>query len=62
MVNIGQERKQAVLKYLKIWAGNLWKTTNAWIDPAKTYDEFKTEVFKLYLGLSSDQTYTTSSY
>ena len=58
MVNIDQERKQAALKYLKIWTENLWKTTEAWIDPAKAYDEFKTEVFKLYPGSSSDWTYT----
>ena len=30
----------------------------AWIDPTKTYEEFKAEVFKLYPGSSSDRTYT----
>ena len=57
-VNADQEKKQAVLKYLKIWTENLWKMMEAWTDPMKTYEEFKAEVFKLYLGSSSDRTYT----
>ena len=57
-VNADQEKKQAVLKYLKIWTENLWKTMEAWTNPTKTYEEFKAEVFKLYLGSSSDRTYT----
>ena len=57
-VNADQEKKQAALKYLKIRTENLWKTTEAWTDPTKTYDEFKAEVFKLYPGSSSDRTYT----
>ena len=57
MVNADQEKKQAVLKYLKIWTENLWKMTEAWTDLTKTYEELKAEVFKLYLGSSSDRTY-----
>ena len=57
-VNADQEKKQAALKYLKIWTENLWKTTEAWTDPMKTYEEFKAEVFKLYPGSSSNRTYT----
>ena len=53
-----QERKQAALKYLKIRTESLWKTTDAWTDQTKTYDEFKTEVFKLYPGAIGDWTYT----
>jgi hypothetical protein len=53
-----QERKQAALKYLKIWTESLWKTTEAWADQTKTYDEFKTEVFTLYLGATGDRTHT----
>ena len=53
-----QKRKQAVLKYLKIWIGSLWKTTKAWSNQTKTYDEFKTEVFTLYPGATGDWTYT----
>ena len=56
-VNADQEKKQAMLKYLKIRTENLWKMTKAWTNLTKTYDEFKAEVFKLYLGSSSDRTY-----
>ena len=52
-----QERKQAVLKYLKIWTESLWKTTKVWPNQTKTYDKFKTEVFTLYLGATGDRTY-----
>jgi len=52
-----QERKQVALKYLKIWTKSLWKTTKAWFNQTKTYNKFKAEVGKLYLGASSDQTY-----
>jgi hypothetical protein len=53
-----QERKQAALKYLKIRTESLWKTTEAWADQTKTYEEFKTEVFTLYPGATGDRTYT----
>ena len=49
-----RKRKQAALKYLKIRTKNLWKMTEAWTNPTKTYKEFKAEVFKLYPGSSSD--------
>ena len=52
------ERKLAALRYLKIRTEGLWKTTSAWLDPTKSYAEFKAEVFKLYLGASGDRTYT----
>jgi len=52
-----QEQKQAALKYLKIQTESLWKTTEAWSDQTKSYNEFKAEVGKLYLGVSSNQTY-----
>ena len=53
-----QEQKQVVLKYLKIRTKSLWKTTKAWSDQTKTYNDFKAEVGKLYPGTSSDRTYT----
>ena len=53
-----QKQKQAALKYLKIWTEKLWKMTDAWLDPTKTYDKFKTEVFALYPGAIGDRTYT----
>jgi hypothetical protein len=51
-----QECKLTMLKYLKFRTESLWKTTNAWVDQTKTYDEFKAEVFKLYPGTSGDRT------
>jgi hypothetical protein len=53
-----QQCKLAALKYLKFRTESLWKTTDAWVDQTKTYDEFKAEVFKLYPGASGDRTYT----
>jgi hypothetical protein len=53
-----QERKQAAVKYLKFSTERLWKTANAWADATKTYEEFKTEIFKFYPGSTSDRTYT----
>ena len=57
-VNADDERKQGALKYLKVQTENLWKTTEAWADATKTYNEFKEEVLKLYPGAMSDRTYT----
>jgi hypothetical protein len=53
-----QERKQAALKYLKIRTESLWKTTEAWNNPAMTYEEFKAEIYTLYPGATGDRTYT----
>lgn len=50
--------KQAAVKYLKTRTSKLWKTTAAWTDAAKTYDDFKEEVFGLYPGATGDRTYT----
>ena len=52
------ERKQAAVKYLKIRTESLWKTTAAWLDPAATFDDFKTEVFRLYPGMTSNRTWS----
>ena len=57
-VNVGQERKQGALKYLKVQTENLWKTAESWTDNTKTYDEFKDEIFKLYPSAKSDRTYS----
>jgi hypothetical protein len=52
------ECKQAAVKYLKTRTASLWKTTEAWADATKTYDDFKAEVFRLYPGATGDRTYT----
>lgn len=52
------EQKLAAVKYLKTRTSKLWKTTAAWSDAAKTYDEFKEEVIGLYPGARGDRTYT----
>jgi hypothetical protein len=57
-VNDENERKLAALKYLKFRTESLWKTTDAWTDQTKTYDEFKAEVYSLYPGATGDRTYT----
>ena len=36
----------------------LWKTTSAWSDPAQSFDNFKTEVRKLYPGVLGSQSHT----
>jgi len=53
-----EDRKKAAIRYLKIQAENLWKTTEAWSDPTKTFTEFKAEVFRLYPGATGDRTYS----
>lgn len=53
-----EDKKQASVKYLKIRTGNLWKTTLAWSDTTKTYDEYKVEVYGLYPKAIGDRTYT----
>ena len=53
-----QERKQAAVKYLRYQTERLWKTTDAWADATKTYEEFKAEFSKLYPGSTSDRTFT----
>jgi len=32
-----------------------WKTTNAWTDVTKTYEEFEAELSELYPGASGDR-------
>ena len=51
------ECKEAVLKYLKIRTEQLWKTTEAWSNRTKTFEEFKAEVYTLYPGMTRDCTY-----
>jgi hypothetical protein len=52
------KRKQATIKYLKIWTESLWKTTPVWLDPAATFDAFKAEVYRLYPDMMSNQTWS----
>jgi hypothetical protein len=52
------DKKIAAVKYLKITTVSLWKTTIAWTDQTKTYEEFVTEIFTLYPGAKGDRTYT----
>ena len=53
-----QDRKQAACKYTSIRTEQLWKTTNAWLDQAQTFEDFKAEVLKLYPGALGDRTHT----
>jgi hypothetical protein len=53
-----QECKQAALRYVSVRTESLWKTTEAWADQTKTYEDFKAEVFKFYPGSSGDRTYS----
>src|SRR5216684_6159965 len=53
-----QERKQAALRYLSFQMETLWKTAESWADQTKSYQEFREEILKLYLGSSGDWTYT----
>ena len=43
-----QDCKEAACRYTSICTEQLWKTTSMWSDPAQTFDDFKTEVSKLY--------------
>ena len=53
-----QDRKEAACRYTSICTEQLWKTTSAWSDPAQSFDDFKTEVRKLYPGALGSQTHT----
>ena len=53
-----QDCKQAACMYTSIRTEQLWKTTAAWLDQAQTYEDFKTEVLKLYPGALGDRTHT----
>ena len=54
------ERKQAAVRYIKaVRTEKLWRSTPAFADPTKTYDEFKVAIFRIYPGASEDRTYTT---
>ena len=56
------ERKQAAVKYLDTETLNLWKTTTAWDDNTKTYDEFWTEIYELYPRATGNWTYTIQDW
>jgi hypothetical protein len=52
-------RKQAAIKYLKVVAmENLWKSSPAYLDAARSFDDFKAEILTLYPSLSGDCTYS----
>jgi hypothetical protein len=53
MVQDGIEKKQGELKYLTMAAlERTWRSSETLMDATKTYNKFKTEMFKLYLGSS----------
>ena len=53
-----QDRKEAACRYTSIRTEQLWKTTSAWSDPAQSFDDFKTEVSKLYPGALGSRSHT----
>ena len=53
-----QDCKQAACMYTSIRTEQLWKTTAAWLDQAQTYEDFKTEVLKLYPGMLGSRAHT----
>ena len=53
-----QERKEATCMYTSIRTEQLWKTTEAWLNQAQSYEDFKTEVLKLYPGALGSRTHT----
>ena len=53
-----QDRKEAACRYTSIRTEQLWKTTSAWSDPAQSFDNFKTEVSKLYPGALGSRSHT----
>ena len=53
-----QDCKEAACRYTSIRTEQLWKTTSAWSDPAQSFDDFKTEVSKLYPGVLGSRSHT----
>ena len=53
-----QDHKEVACRYTSIRTEQLWKTTSAWSDPAQSFDDFKTEVQKLYPGVLGSQSHT----
>jgi hypothetical protein len=55
VANNENEKKQGVLKYLATVAlKRTWQSSNTIADATKTYDNFKEEMYKLYLCSSDD--------
>ena len=44
--------------YTSIRTEQLWKTTEAWLDQTRSYEDFKTEVLKLYPGALGSRSHT----
>jgi hypothetical protein len=54
-VIVDQERKTGALKYLTTMATErIWRSCDSFANVAKTYDEFKTEIYKHYPGSTDD--------
>ena len=53
-----QDRKEAACMYTSIRTEQLWKTTEAWLDQTQSYEDFKTEVLKLYPGVLGSRSHT----
>ena len=53
-----QDRKEAACMYTSIRTEQLWKTTEAWLDQTQSYEDFKTEVLKLYPGALGSRSHT----
>ena len=53
-----QDRKEAACMYTSICTEQLWKTTEAWLDQTRSYEDVKTEVLKLYPGALGSRSHT----
>ena len=56
-VTSDSDLKKAAVRYIETDTEDLWKSTTAWKNLTKTFQDFKDEVLKLYPGKASNQVY-----
>ena len=56
------QRKKAALLYVPLKVAKRWRAMPTYRDPAQTYEKFKEEVLKLYVGADANHVYTRAEY
>ncbi|KAF9455722.1 hypothetical protein BDZ94DRAFT_1139037, partial [Collybia nuda] len=52
-----QQKKEEITRYIDVPSALLWQREPAYIDPGKTFEDFKTAITILYPGASIEDTY-----
>lgn len=61
-ISDSQEKKRAAVRYLSLAPEQLWRTTPAFSNPTRSYEDFKAEVLALYPEATGEHEYTRAAF